>query len=155
MKHQVHATSDEMILVTNLSPALYTFSPFALSSACFGRGRGLALTVAKTAPMTMTANMESFILSPTGEKAVKLLFIPRPDQLYYDIGPRLHLFPRDPGKDAVQGPQNCPRNSSEAKSSEDSFDVRGLHLYQRSQGKRWSLIIIPWFCCFTTRTGVS
>ena len=28
---------------------------------------GLALTVAKTAPMTMTANMESFILSPTGE----------------------------------------------------------------------------------------
>ena len=67
MKHQVHATSDKMILVTNLSPALYTFSPFALSSACFGRGRGLALTVAKTAPMTMTANMESFILSSTGE----------------------------------------------------------------------------------------
>ena len=40
---------------------------------CFGKNlfrsntSGLALTVAKTAPMTMTANMESFILSPTGE----------------------------------------------------------------------------------------
>ena len=67
MKLEVNATFDEMILVTNLSPALYTFSPFALSSACFGRGCGLALTVAKTAPKAMTANMESFILSPTGE----------------------------------------------------------------------------------------
>ena len=45
-------------------------------------------------------------------------------------GPSFHVFPRDPGKDAVRGPQNCPRNSSEAKSSKVFvfFEVRGLHL---------------------------
>ena len=33
-----------------------------------------------------------------------------------DIGPRLHLFPRDPGKDAVQGPQKL---SEELERSEE------------------------------------
>ena len=33
-----------------------------------------------------------------------------------DLGPRLHLFPRDPGKDAVQGPQKL---SEELKQSEE------------------------------------
>ena len=67
MKLEVNATFGEMILATNLSPALYTFSPFALSIACSWRGRGLALIVAKTAPKRMTAKMESFIiLSPAG-----------------------------------------------------------------------------------------
>ena len=32
------------------------------------------------------------------------------------IGPRLHLFPRDPGKDAVQGPQKL---SEELERSEE------------------------------------
>ena len=28
------------------------------------------------------------------------------------LGPRLHLFPRDPGKDAVQGPEKTVRGTS-------------------------------------------
>ena len=66
------------------------------------------------------------------------------------IGPRFHLFPRDPGKDAVQGPpklsEDCRLRSS--RSPRTVLEARGLHLSQRSRGKRWILDIIPRFCRF-------
>ena len=70
-----------------------------------------------------------------------------------NIGPRFHLFPRDPGKDAVQGPpklsEDCRLRSS--RSPRTVLEARGLHLSQRSRGKRWILDIIPRFCRFRNR----
>ena len=68
-------------------------------------------------------------------------------------GPSFHVFPRDPGKDAVRGPQNCQRNSSEAKSSKVFVFLRSEDCIfpQRSRGQMWNLIIIPWLCRFPNR----
>ena len=46
--------------------------------------------------------------------------------------------------------KNCPRNSSEAKSSEDSFWGPRTGHSPGSRGKPWDLFIIPWLCRFTT-----
>ena len=58
------------------------------------------------------------------------------------------------GKMQSKDLKNCPRNSSEAKSSEDSFWGPRTASFPEIPRKRWSLIIIPWLCWFTTRTGV-
>ena len=46
--------------------------------------------------------------------------------------------------------KNCLRNSSEAKSSEDSFWGPRTGHSPGSRGKLWDLFIIPWLCRFTT-----
>ena len=60
------------------------------------------------------------------------------------IGPRLHLFSRDSGKDAVRGPPKLP----EGRRPKGSFGGPRTASFPESRGKRWSLNIIYWFCRF-------
>ena len=83
------------------------------------------------------------------------VLIPRiSSQLKTILGQDSTFFRGILGKMQSKDLKNCPRNSSEAKSSEDSFWGPRTASFPEIPRKRWSLIIIPWLCWFTTRTGV-
>ena len=64
------------------------------------------------------------------------------------IGTRFHLFPSDPGKDAVQGPPKLFEEQREHSSSfDDNFGGPRTASFPEIPRKRWNLNVMPQFCC--------
>ena len=55
----------------------------------------------------------------------------------WDTGPKLHLFSRDSGKDAVRGPPKLPKG-----------EARGRHLFKIPKGKGGVLTLLTGFAGF-------